>query len=313
MKTCNIPHESECLASKHNKQSPFSFSIDRESTSSVISSVSRETGELMLTQSKEGEEVYQKEKEDSIITEFSKEGKENTNSIAKMTTFENSSNNDKEMKYRTNKESFPSVKYFKESDEVKEMIDQREEEKEETTGNERESEEIKTINNLVLVVVVEEEEEEERESMTQNLIKRRLKKVKKIKRKKNNIEIKEDINNINEYETAPFIYGGMNFMNSPEVMNCNEMNYQSPFIFDPMIMQMQQQQQQQWLQLTQMTQIMQMQMQMAPQMTFNYDNQIPFDIGNEEYNKNKNKNKDKNRKRTKEEKNNKTKNKKTRK
>ena len=303
MKTCNIPHESECLASKHNKQSPFSFSIDRESTSSVI---------FTLTQSKEGEEVYQKEKEDSIITEFSKEGKENTNSIAKMTTFENSSNNDKEMKYRTNKESFPSVKYFKESDEVKEMIDQREEEKEETTGNERESEEIKTINNLVLVVVEEEEEEkEERESMTQNLIKRRLKKVKKIKRKKNNIEIKEDINNMNEYETAPFIYGGMNFMNPPEVMNCNEMNYQSPFIFDPMIMQMQQQQQQQqqWLQLTQMTQMMQMQMQMAPQMTFNYVNQIPFDIGNEEYNKNKNKN----RKRTKEEKNNKTKNKKTRK
>ena len=48
----------------------------------------------------------------------------------------------------------------------------------------------------------------------------------------------------------------MNFMNPREIVNCNEMIYQSPFIFDPMIPQMMQQQK--WLHLTQMTQIMQM-------------------------------------------------------
>ncbi|KAK8871958.1 hypothetical protein M9Y10_007706 [Tritrichomonas musculus] len=68
----------------------------------------------------------------------------------------------------------------------------------------------------------------------------------------------------------------MNFMNLRELVNCNEMIYQSPFIFDPMIPQMMQQQQ--WLHLTQMTQMMQMQMHMAPLMPSCYVNQIPFDI-----------------------------------
>ncbi|KAK8872160.1 hypothetical protein M9Y10_007922 [Tritrichomonas musculus] len=318
-RTWNIPRQSEWQASNQNNQSLFSFSGDGESASGGISSVIRDSGKAILANSNEGGEVYQKEKKESISTKFSKEGKQSMNSTSKLTTFEISSKSDKEMNHTKNNESFSYVNVSNESDEVKVKIGQREDEKEEKTDNvtnspafgafgslgiiERESEGIETT---------KKEEEEEREISPHNKMKGH-KKVKKIKRRKHKTEIKEDKDGMNEYDNGPFMSEGMNFMNPRELMNCNEMIYQSPFIFDPMIHQMQQQeqQQQQWLYLTQMTQMMQMQM--APVMPSNYVNQIPFDIGIEEENMNNNKNKKRNRQRTKDERNNKMKKNKTRK